>query len=136
MQKLGRMIWLNESQRVCIRVYGVCHAGLWPSRLPSIANRHPFVLLRLVYSENEHVHQLALKALAKYSHYWSGRLAFTYHWRAHDVILLVHGQVTVIFVVTDGLSVCLFLQSSSQPSLIRFRSNLDTCYMSGSSCVP
>jgi len=87
MQKLGRMIRLNESQRVCIRVYGVCHTGLWPSRLPSIANRHPFVLLHLVYSENEHVHQLALKALAKYSHYWSGRLAFIYHWRAQDVIL-------------------------------------------------
>ena len=33
--------------------------------------------------------------------------------------LLVHGQVTIIFVV----SVCLFVQSFSQPSLIRFRSN-------------
>jgi len=36
-------------------------------------------------------------------------------------------------------SVCwfvrLFVQSFSQPSLIRFRSNLDICYMSGSSCV-
>ena len=34
------------------------------------------------------------------------------------------------------LSVCLFVQSFSQSSLIRFRSNLDICYMSGSSCVP
>ena len=34
------------------------------------------------------------------------------------------------------LSVCLFVQSFSQPSLIRFRSNLAICYMSGSSCVP
>jgi len=34
------------------------------------------------------------------------------------------------------LFVCLFVQSFSQPSLIRFRSNLDICYMSGSSCVP
>jgi len=34
------------------------------------------------------------------------------------------------------LSVSLFVQSFSQPSLIRFRSNLDICYMSGSSCVP
>jgi len=34
------------------------------------------------------------------------------------------------------LSVCLFVQSFSQPSLIRFRSNLDVCYVSGSSCVP
>ena len=39
------------------------------------------------------------------------------------------------------LSVCLFVclfvvQSFSQPSLIRFRSHLDICYMSGSSCVP
>jgi len=50
--------------------------GLFASRLPSIANRHPFVLLRLVYSENEHVHQLALNALVKYSHRWSGSLAF------------------------------------------------------------
>jgi len=64
---------------------------------------------------------------------------------------LVHGQVTIIFVVSVGLStqlkfnttlwsvdqivclsVCLFVQSFSQPSLIRFRSNLDICYMSGS----
>jgi len=54
--------------------------------------------------------------------------------------VLVHGQVTIIFVVSVGLSVCLFVclfvQSFSQPSLIRFRSNLDICYMSGSSCVP
>ena len=35
-----------------------------------------------------------------------------------------------------SLSVCLFVQSSSQPSSIRFGSNQDTCYMSGSSCVP
>ena len=42
-------------------------------------------------------------------------------------IKLVHGQVTIIFVVSVGLSVCLFVclfvQSFSQPSLIRFRSN-------------
>jgi len=50
--------------------------------------------------------------------------------------LLVHGQVTIIFVVSVGLSVCLFVHSFSQPSLIPFRSNLDICYMSGSSCVP
>jgi len=31
---------------------------------------------------------------------------------------------------------CLFVQSFSQPTLIRFWSNLDICYMSGSSCVP
>jgi len=38
--------------------------------------------------------------------------------------LLVHGQVTIIFVVSVCLSVCLFVvQSFSQPSLIRFRSN-------------
>jgi len=30
------------------------------------------------------------------------------------------------------VSVCLFVQSFSQPSLIRFRSNWDICYMSGS----
>ena len=34
------------------------------------------------------------------------------------------------------LFVCLFVQSFSQLSLIRFRSNLDTCYMSRSSCSP
>ena len=33
------------------------------------------------------------------------------------------------------LSVCLFVQSFSQPSLTWFRSNLDICYMSGFSCV-
>jgi len=38
-------------------------------------------------------------------------------------VLLVHGQVTIIFVVSVGLSVCLFVQSFSQPSLIRFRSD-------------
>jgi len=37
------------------------------------------------------------------------------------VLVLVHGQVTIIFVVSVGLSVCLFVvQSFSQPSLIRF----------------
>ena len=50
--------------------------------------------------------------------------------------MLVHGQVTIIFVVSVCLSVCLFVQSFSQPSLIRFQSNFDICYMSGSSCVP
>jgi len=49
---------------------------------------------------------------------------------------LVHGEVTIIFVVSVGLSVCLFVQSFSQPSLIRFRSNLDICDTSWSSCVP
>ena len=51
-------------------------------------------------------------------------------------LVLVHGQVTIIFVVTLCLSVCLFVQSFSQPSLIRFRSKYDICYMSGSSYVP
>jgi len=36
---------------------------------------------------------------------------------------LVHSQVTIIFVVSVCLSVCLFVQSFSQPSLIRLRSN-------------
>ena len=39
------------------------------------------------------------------------------------ISFLVQGQVTIIFVVSVGLSVCLFVQSFSQPSLIRFRSN-------------
>ena len=39
------------------------------------------------------------------------------------LLLLVHGQVTIIFVVSVCLFVCLFVQSFSQPSLIRFRSN-------------
>ena len=38
-------------------------------------------------------------------------------------LILVHGQVTIIFVVSVCLSVCLFVQSFSQPSLIRFGSN-------------
>jgi len=37
--------------------------------------------------------------------------------------VLIHGQVTIIFVVSVCLFVCLFVQSFSQPSLIRFRSN-------------
>jgi len=40
--------------------------------------------------------------------------------------ILVHGQVTIIFVVSVGLSACLFVCAEflvSQPSLIRFRSN-------------
>ena len=57
--------------------------------------------------------------------------------RQHNILKLVHGQVTmIIFVVSVCLSVCLFVQSFSQPSLIRFRSNQDICYMPGSSCVP
>ena len=39
--------------------------------------------------------------------------------QAARLFLLVHGQVTIIFVV----SVCLFVQSFSQPSSIRFGSN-------------
>ena len=50
--------------------------------------------------------------------------------------VLVRGQVTIIFVASAVLCVCLFLQSFSQPSLIRFRPTLDICYMSASSCVP
>ena len=54
-----------------------------------------------------------------------------------EFTVLVHGQVSIIFVVSVGLSVCLFVCAEfSQPSLFRFRSNLDICYMSGSSCVP
>ena len=56
--------------------------------------------------------------------------------RPTSVGFLVYGQVTIIFVVSVCLSVCLFVQSFTQPSLIRFRSNYDTRYMSGSSCVP
>jgi len=41
---------------------------------------------------------------------------------------LVHGQVTIIFVVSVGL----FVQSFSQPSLNRLWSNLDIRYMYGS----
>ena len=41
----------------------------------------------------------------------------------YKVAQLFHGQVTIIFIVSVGLSVCLFVQSFSQPSLIRFRSN-------------
>jgi len=37
--------------------------------------------------------------------------------------VLVHGQVTIIFVVSVCMSVCLFVQSFSQPSSIRFGSN-------------
>jgi len=43
------------------------------------------------------------------------------------VVLLVHGQVTIISVVSVGLFVCLFVQSFSQLSLIPFCSNLDIC---------
>jgi len=43
------------------------------------------------------------------------------------VNILIHGQVTIIFVVSVCLPVCLFVclfvRSFSQPSLIRFRSN-------------
>jgi len=39
------------------------------------------------------------------------------------VEFLVHGQMTIIFVVSVCLFVCLFVQSFSQPSSIRFGSN-------------
>jgi len=74
--KLSEFIKWTEIWRCCV-------VALFPSRLPSIADRHPFVLLRLVYSENEHVHQLALKALVKYSHRWSGSLALVYGTRGY-----------------------------------------------------
>jgi len=45
------------------------------------------------------------------------------HLVLHSWCFLVHGQVTIIFVVSVCLSVCLFVQSFSQPSLIRCRSN-------------
>ena len=59
--------------------------GLFPSRLPSIADRHPFVLLHLVYSENDHVHQLALKALVKYSHRWSGNTFVAFFFKSRSI---------------------------------------------------
>jgi len=37
---------------------------------------------------------------------------------AKNVEFLLHGQVTIIFVVSVGFSVYLFMQSFSQPSLI------------------
>ena len=40
-----------------------------------------------------------------------------------ELLTLVHGQVTIIFVVSVCLSACLFVQSFSHPSLMRFRSN-------------
>jgi len=49
------------------------------------------------------------------------------------VLILVHGDH---YFRSVCLFVCLFVYSFSQPSLIRFRSNLDICYVSGSSCVP
>ena len=51
------------------------------------------------------------------------RAKHAYTSRKMNIGLLVHGQVTIIFVVSVCLSVCLFVQSFSQPSLIRFRSN-------------
>jgi len=41
----------------------------------------------------------------------------------HTSALVVHGQVTIIFVVSVCLFLCLFVQSFSQPSSIRFGSN-------------
>ena len=57
------------------------------------------------------------------------------HFISDGKVMLVHGQVTIIFVVSVCLSVCLCRVFLSR-LLIRFRSNLDICYMSGSSCVP
>jgi len=50
-------------------------------------------------------------------------LFITHFFVSLDHRSLVHGQVTIIFVVSVCLSVCLFVQSFSQPCLIRFRSN-------------
>ena len=52
----------------------------------------------------------------------------------HAACLLVHGQVTIIFVVSVGLSVCLCRVFLSR-LWSDFRWNLDICYVSGSSCV-
>jgi len=53
------------------------------------------------------------------------------------VVFLVHGQVTIIFVVSVCLFVCLFvcaefLSAVFDPISVK----LGTCYMYGSSCVP
>jgi len=54
--------------------------------------------------------------------------------------LLVHGQVTIIFVVSVGLSVCqfvcLFVQSFFSAVFGPISIKLGHSYMSGSSCVP
>jgi len=50
---------------------------------------------------------------------------------------LVHGQVTIIFVVSVGLSVCLFVCAEFFSAVFDSISiKLGLCYMSGSSCVP
>jgi len=53
------------------------------------------------------------------------------------VSLLVHGQVTIIFVVSVGLFVCAeFFSAVVDPILIKLRHIFDICYTAGSSCVP
>ena len=73
-----------------------------------------------------------MKLTFELADYWLSKLALrlSVPTTGHDDFLktiLVHGQVTIIFVVSVGLSVCffvcLFVQSFSQPSLIRFQSN-------------
>ena len=38
-----------------------------------------------------------------------------------STVLLVHGQVTIIFILSVGLSVCFFVQSFSQPCPLEYR---------------
>jgi len=49
-------------------------------------------------------------------------VADVFDWNS-ELSLLVYGQVTIIFVLSVCLFVCLFVQSFPQPSLIQFRSS-------------
>ena len=112
---------------------------------PTVMDEHTLrILYRLVHEDNpcepepeRNIHS-PYRGSDSFIHYfspgflWPTSRSYNLHFvvRAyfvliHSVIreLLVHGQVTIIFVVSVGLSVCLFVQSFSQPSLIRFRSN-------------
>ena len=52
------------------------------------------------------------------------------------IITIIGSRPSDYYFRSVCLFVCLFVQSFSQPSSIRFGSNKDACYMSGSSCVP
>jgi len=63
-------------------------------------------------------------------------LVINAYWSATAIVkrLLVHGQVTIIFVVSVGLFVCLCRVFLSR-LWSDFDQTLDVCYMSGSSCA-
>ena len=125
------MVWqwhqLDHMQIICTSLQTDNHASTSPLcfyRPDALPTAQPTASKHCVLSLNcAKIVSLLLTSLLLCSSSLSVRSVwFLFYYTVFEKIL-VHGQVTIIFVVSVGLSVCLFVQSFSQPSLIRLRSN-------------